>query len=131
CLPRCSLLRRRGLRVVGVLEYVYPLDLGSKAGGDGEADAVLVGEDGPAVGDGEGEVGGVDEDVLAALLARVSDLVGGHGHWVPGGRGGLLRAASVRAVGWRVAPRCLRATPSAGGRARTRLAAAYGRRSWP
>src|SRR5690606_22590399 len=102
-----------------------------KAGGYGEADAVLVGEEGPAVGGGEGEVVGFDEDVLAALLARVDDQVGGHGHRLTGDRGGLLRAASVRAVGWRVAPRSLRATTSAGGRARTRLAAAYGRRSWP
>lgn len=58
--------------------FVYPLDLCSKAGGYGEADAVLVGEEGPAVGDGEGEVVGFDEDVFAALFPRVDDQVCGH-----------------------------------------------------
>jgi len=52
-----SLLRWRGLLVVRALVFVYPLDVRSCFGRDGEADAGDVFEDGPAVCEVEGERG--------------------------------------------------------------------------
>ena len=61
-----------------VIRLVIALDAGALSGWDGEADAVAVGEDGPAGFEAEGEVVGFDAEVFALLLARVDDEVSRH-----------------------------------------------------
>jgi len=66
------------------LLIVDPLDVGALSAGDGEAYAVGVGEDGPAVGEPEFQVVAFDVDVVGALVAGVDDGVAGHCHRLGG-----------------------------------------------